>query len=73
MDLSAIRRKLSPEERQKRIAEGRCLYCGGFGHLALSCPAKPNSGNTLRANETAFQPSLSSISDHLAENELSQA
>jgi hypothetical protein len=40
MDLSAARRRLSHEERQKRIDEGRCLYCGGFHHLARDCPNK---------------------------------
>jgi hypothetical protein len=41
MDLSAARRRLSPEERQKRIDENRCLYCGGFNHMARDCPNKP--------------------------------
>jgi hypothetical protein len=43
MDLSAARRRLSPEERQKRIDENRCLYCGGFNHLARDCPNKPKN------------------------------
>src|SRR5258706_925242 len=38
MDLSAGRKKLTPEERAKRLAEGRCLYYGGVGHIAKSCP-----------------------------------
>jgi hypothetical protein len=40
MDLSAARCRLSPEERQKQIDEGCCLYCGGFHHLARDCPNK---------------------------------
>jgi hypothetical protein len=43
MDLSAARRRLSPEERQKRIDENRCLYCGGFNHMARDCPNKPKA------------------------------
>jgi hypothetical protein len=43
MDLSATRRWLSPEERQKRIDENRCLYCGGFNHMARDCPNKPKT------------------------------
>jgi hypothetical protein len=43
MDLSAAGRCLSPEERQKRIDEGRCLYCGGFNHMARDCPNKPRT------------------------------
>ena len=37
MDLSASKKKLTPEERVKRLIEGRCLYCGGIGHMAKSC------------------------------------
>lgn len=37
MDLSAGRRRLSPEERARRMVEGRCLYCGGMGHMAKEC------------------------------------
>jgi hypothetical protein len=49
MDLSATGRRLSPEERQKRIDEGRCLYCGGFNHMARDCPNKPRTpGCSLR-------------------------
>jgi hypothetical protein len=43
MDLLAARRRLSPEERQKRIDENRCLYCGGFNHMARDCPNKPKA------------------------------
>jgi hypothetical protein len=37
MDLSAGRRRISDEEKAKRFAEGRCLYCGGFNHRAVDC------------------------------------
>jgi hypothetical protein len=29
---------LTPEERQRRIDENLCLYCGEPGHIATSCP-----------------------------------
>jgi hypothetical protein len=64
MDLSAARRRLSPEERQKRIDENRCLYCGGFNHMAWDCPNKPKtSARPLRGAvaETA-QPEVSESS-----------
>lgn len=32
MDLSANRRKLTPEERARRMRENLCLYCGQAGH-----------------------------------------
>jgi Retrotransposon gag protein len=51
-DLSSNRRKLSPEERARRIAEGLCLYCGGAGHMASVCPnSRPRTGAPLRALE----------------------
>ena len=40
MDLSAGRRRISDEERAKRFADGRCLYCGGFNHRAAECAAR---------------------------------
>jgi hypothetical protein len=43
IDLSAARRRLSAEECQKRIDENRCLYCGGFNHMAQDCPNKPKT------------------------------
>ena len=38
MDLLANRRRLSPEERARCLAEGRCYHCGGMGHMARACP-----------------------------------
>jgi len=40
MDLSAGKRRISAEERAKRFADGRCLYCGGFNHRAAQCAAR---------------------------------
>jgi len=40
MDLSADGRRISAEERAKRFADGRCLYCGGFNHRAAECVAR---------------------------------
>jgi hypothetical protein len=40
MDLSAGRRRISDEERAQRIADGRCLYCGGFNHRAVDCAVR---------------------------------
>lgn len=32
------RTRLSPKERERRMREGRCFYCGGSGHMRSSCP-----------------------------------
>lgn len=34
------RTRLSTAERQRRLKENRCLYCGQDGHFATSCPVK---------------------------------
>ena len=46
MDLSGARRParhgpLTPAERARRAAQGLCMYCGGPGHFAAECPARP--------------------------------
>jgi hypothetical protein len=40
MDLSAGKRQISAQERAKRFADGKCLYCGGFNHRAAECAAR---------------------------------
>jgi len=54
MDLSSNRKKLTPEERNRRITEGLCLYCGGAGHIANLCPNKQNG--RLQASEAVLTP-----------------
>ena len=54
MDLSAGRKKLTPEERAHHLAEGHCLYCGGVGHIARDCPNAHR--HPLRVAEGALVP-----------------
>ena len=55
MDLSANRRRLSPEERAHRLAEGRCYRCGGMGHMAQACPFGQQQ-KPMRAAEAVVVP-----------------
>jgi len=48
MDLSARRGRISAEERAKRFADGRCLYCGGYNHRAVEC-AERKKAQTFKA------------------------
>jgi hypothetical protein len=49
MDLSAGKRRISAEERAKRFADGRCLYCSGFNHRAAECVARKKA-QTFKAS-----------------------
>lgn len=35
------RMRLTLEERQRRLREGLCIYCGQAGHILLNCPTRP--------------------------------
>jgi len=49
MDLSAGKRWISAEERAKRFADGRCIYCGGFNHRAAECATRKKA-QTFKAS-----------------------
>jgi len=49
MDLSAGKSWISAEERAKRFADGRCLYCGRFNHRAAECAARKKA-QTFKAS-----------------------
>ena len=38
MVLDVATKKLTPEERSRRIREHLCMYCGAQGHIAGNCP-----------------------------------
>ena len=38
MILDTVTKKLTSEERARRICEKLCLYCGGSGHAVSNCP-----------------------------------
>ena len=40
------RARLSTEERRRRLTANLCLYCGGAGHRAATCPLKDGAHRT---------------------------
>jgi len=54
MELGANRppfRRLTPEERERRMQANLCLYCGGVGHQAAQCPVRPPRPHQLAGME----------------------
>lgn len=44
--------KLNSEERNRRIANGLCLFCGQGKHMATDCPKRTKRENTTHARAT---------------------
>ncbi|ROL42267.1 Retrotransposon-derived protein PEG10 [Anabarilius grahami] len=40
-DMQIDKSRLSPAERQRRLTQGLCLYCGHPGHFRAECPTRP--------------------------------
>jgi len=63
------RGKLTQQERQRRMANQLCLYCGKPGHIASSCPVsrRPYTGNQVRQlgttpeDETSIQTGIEDL------------
>lgn len=51
---------LSADERDRRVTNHLCLYCGQAGHLRLSCPSRPRPENprSVSLNIDALNPNL---------------
>lgn len=45
------RAQLTQAERQRRLKEGRCFYCGESGHLVATCPTK--AARVVRQSSTS--------------------
>jgi hypothetical protein len=54
---SRRRGPLSNAEKQRRWANRLCLYCGGPGHIAITCPHKPKRQvNQVSTNQVESSP-----------------
>uniref|UniRef100_A0A3B4YG34 CCHC-type domain-containing protein n=1 Tax=Seriola lalandi dorsalis TaxID=1841481 RepID=A0A3B4YG34_SERLL len=48
------RTRLTPEERQRRMRGGLCLYCGEQGHCLASCPIRSPGRQRLLVSHTVI-------------------
>ena len=57
------RTQLSSEERQRRMDEGRCMYCAQVGHFLANCPVRGRfTGRQSRlVSRTLFNPNSSRL------------
>src|SRR5713101_8202146 len=66
---------LTQMERDRRIVQGLCLYCGGQGHKASECSkarkAQEMSGKTVQATEPTPSPTVPSSSTYTSDPTLS--
>ena len=67
MDLSATRRHISPEERARRLAEGRCYRCGGMGHMVRNCTLGQRT-SILQGAAAVVEPAITSSTTEQSEN-----
>src|SRR6266850_2107832 len=55
--------KLMPQERQHRLDNKLCLFCGTSGHVAKDCPKSTSASSKARASSTEQDKSASTSSD----------
>ena len=56
MDVGQVRGPLTSEEKQRRRAQGLCLYCGKAGHLVRDCQAPGKRGRPTLVKQVATEP-----------------
>ncbi len=52
---------LTPQERERRMQNQLCLYCGQAGHMRNNCPVRPSSDQRSVSDNTHASSSVSSI------------
>ena len=62
--------KISPEEREKRLKEGRCFRCGNKGHFSYQCtPEDRQKGTPPRRINAVEQEGSGGVSLDITEQE----
>src|SRR5882724_10286364 len=56
-------RKLTPQERQRRLDNKLCLFCGTTGHIAKDCPKSSSASAKARASKSDQDKFASSGTD----------
>src|SRR5882724_5622967 len=56
-------RKLTPQERQHRLDNKLCLFCGTSGHITKDCPTSTPASSKARASNTEQDKAVSSSTD----------
>jgi Ty3 transposon capsid-like protein len=54
-------KKLTPEEKDRRIKNHLCVYCGETGHVALTCPKRTNTSTKPTEVKKFSSSSLKSV------------
>src|SRR5467141_1237421 len=54
--------KLTPQERQRRLDNKLCLFCGTSGHVAKDCPKSTSASSKARVSKTKQDKSVSTSS-----------
>ena len=50
--------KLTPQERQRRLDNSLCLFCGKIGHMAKECPKSTAIAARARAAVAELEASF---------------
>lgn len=59
MQVDAIKRSISTQEKERRRSENICLYCGDSWHYAVNCPNKVR--RTIAATDVIVPELINSI------------
>ncbi|MGL5901107.1 MAG: DUF4939 domain-containing protein, partial [Cetobacterium sp.] len=68
--MQIVSTRLSSEERERRIQQRLCLYCGQPGHMRSSCPTRPPSRASSMVSPASTSPTIEIPAELLLKDEL---